>query len=144
MIGESAGPNLGRRPDAGFGGLTFPISKEPVIVNYTYKTPDFSIGGAHQDPAGDDSGITRQDRWSGILFNDAARFRIVYYPDGQLPEIGGVTVDLKPSMAYDSPFLRSVFNSYVVGAEWGPLRSIYDFQQGKVQHSFEAPNSQDE
>lgn len=281
MIGESAGPDLGRNKEADFAGLTFAISKEPALVNYTYKTPEYSMGGANQDPVGSDSGITRQDRWSGILFNDASRSRIVpmaetdnsrgdssrvhdayskfqdtnlmvvrrmekarymgrlmvhfsttldrvekggwvfasngrafaavrvlggqlwdsplqiwtdseflfpedlfapivflagdlsdgfrsfesfqryvlkeviispkanvfeikrpnqldvaYYVDGRLPEVGGEVIDLQPEWAYDSPFLRSDFDSYVVGAKWGPLRSIYDFSLARVEHSF--------
>jgi hypothetical protein len=285
MIGESAGPDMGQGMHEGVShGYTFPISPEPAIVNYCYKTPEYAMGGAVQDPKGNDSGITRQDRWSGILFNDATRTKIVpiaetqnsqsnstrvhnaywnvqhknlmiskkmrdakymgrlmvyitpslerverdgwvfssngsayaavmaiggqnwdaakqnwtdtqflvskapnapfvflaggksdgfesfdqfqdyvlkrvsltetddglviarpgepevvYFYNGQPALIGGKPIDLKPSMTYDSPYLRSKWGSGIVEAHWGPLKSVYDFNQETVQDNFEIP-----
>jgi lysophospholipase L1-like esterase len=282
MLGESAGPNLGQGEHEGsFHGAVFPISPEPAIVNICYRTPEYAMGGAVQDPKGNDSGITRQDRWSGILFNDAKRSRIVpmaetvnkststrvhdaywnvqhgnlmisrkmpqvkymgrlmvhfsptlervekngwvfatngkahaavkavgghkwetsaqawpdksflfsekpdapffflaggvsdgfgsldefqdyvlnrvsisesqeslvirrpnkpevvYFPDGRPATIGGEPLDLKPPMAYDSPYLRSQWQSGIVEATWGSLESTYDFNKAVMNNNFE-------
>jgi hypothetical protein len=46
------------------------ISVDSSLVNYAYRTPHFLLGSTLQNPALDYSGISRQNRVSGMLFED--------------------------------------------------------------------------
>lgn len=80
VLGESVAPS---QSFAAGSGDTFYIAEDSALVNVCYKTPDYMIGSTLQllddanDGYGDDSGITRQDRWGGIVFNDAVHSKVL-------------------------------------------------------------------
>ncbi len=82
--GESTAPS--KRWDAEHGE-TFYLADDSALLNVCWKTPAYMIGSTLQllddadDGAGDDSGITRQDRWGGIVFNDAAHSKVLPWAD---------------------------------------------------------------
>lgn len=84
VLGETYAPSQSYQTGV---GDTYFIKDDSALVNYCWKTPDYMIGGTLQlidganDGYGDDSGITRQDRWGGIAFNDAAHSRVMPWAD---------------------------------------------------------------
>lgn len=85
VVGESVKPS--KRYDRKHGE-TFYIANDSALVNYCYKTPAYMIGSTLQlldaanDGYGDDSGITRQDRWGGVVFNDKPHSKVLPWADG--------------------------------------------------------------
>jgi len=93
VLGESESPSV----DAGGStGNTFYIKEDSALVNYCWKTPDYMIGGTLQllddadDGYGDDSQITRQDRWGGVVFNDAQHSKVLPWAEVTSPTGGRV------------------------------------------------------
>jgi hypothetical protein len=88
VLGESVKPSQGFGE---IGGDTFYIADDSALINYCWKTPAYMIGGTLQllddadDGYGDDSGITRQDRWGGIVFNDAAHSKVLPWAEVTSP-----------------------------------------------------------
>ncbi len=79
VLGESAAPS--KRWDANHGE-TFYMTGNSALVNVCWKTPAYMIGSTLQDPGNVDSGITRQDRWGGVVFNDAKHSKVLPWADG--------------------------------------------------------------
>jgi hypothetical protein len=84
VLGQSVKPSQSfNRPGMNFHGNTFYIADDSALINYCWKTPAYMIGGTLQliddanDGFGDDSGITRQDRWGGVVFNDAKHSKVL-------------------------------------------------------------------
>ncbi|QHI69291.1 hypothetical protein [Tichowtungia aerotolerans] len=85
VLGESVKPS--RMYDREHGE-TYYIADDSALVNYCWKTPAYMIGSTLQlldgidDGTGDDSGITRQDRWGGVVFNDAKHSKVLPWAEG--------------------------------------------------------------
>jgi hypothetical protein len=61
---------LGRIDDR--GGEGHRIAVDSVLVNYAYRTPHYLLGSTLQNPAVHYSGISRQNRTCGLLFDNPA------------------------------------------------------------------------
>lgn len=51
------------------------------LVNYTYKTPNYMVGGLMFDPAAAYAPISADRRWAGLIFNDANKTRMAPFPE---------------------------------------------------------------
>jgi hypothetical protein len=51
------------------------------LVNYTYKTPHYALGGIFFDPAEAVSAISVDRCWRGLIFNDADHTRVAPFPE---------------------------------------------------------------
>lgn len=92
VIGETEAPS-----EAGVGvgylqtGDTFYMAADSAMINYCWKTPEYMIGSTllllddSDDGFDDDSGITRQDRWSGVVFNDGNHSRVTPWGEVSRP-----------------------------------------------------------
>ncbi|NRA24918.1 MAG: LamG domain-containing protein, partial [Oleispira sp.] len=86
VIAETARPDESH-PSIGGRGAAHYLKSDSRFINYNHKTPTYSIGGTLQiidsaaDGVGDDSGITRQDRWGGIFFNDENNSRVIPFAE---------------------------------------------------------------
>ena len=61
---------LGKIDDA--GGEGHRIAADSALVNYAYRTPHYLLGSTLQNPAIEYSGISRQNRVCGLLFDNPA------------------------------------------------------------------------
>lgn len=52
------------------------IAADSSLVNYAYRTPYYLLGTTHQNPAFNYSGISRQKRTGGLLFDDPSAAKI--------------------------------------------------------------------
>ncbi len=81
---------LGKLEEGGGGGHR--IAPDSALVNYAYRTPHYLLGSTLQNPSIEYSGISRQNRACGLLFDDPSSATIseVYpyyeHPGGGRPQ----------------------------------------------------------
>ena len=61
---------LGKLASRGKDGEAQGIAPDSALVNYAWRTPYYLLGSTLLDPTLEYSGISRQNRWCGLLFHD--------------------------------------------------------------------------
>lgn len=61
---------LGKLASRGKDGEAQGIAPDSALVNYAWRTPHYLLGSTLQNPTLEYSGISRQKRWCGLLFDD--------------------------------------------------------------------------
>ncbi len=113
-------------PESGPPGvwMTLDDGRSPVIIEVARKT-DFENFEAFQEQVGQRAPQWRQDV---LVFTGLNGDTFTFYADrSALPEINGEPIDLAPEQAFDSPFVRSDWNSGIVTIRKGDRERRLDF-----------------
>jgi len=66
-------------------GATYALNFDSGLVNLCFRSPYYMLGSTLQDPRASYSAISSQNRWSGMVFDDRARSRIIPHPEPTRP-----------------------------------------------------------
>ena len=80
------------------------------LVNYTYKTPHYALGGIFIDPSEEISAISSDRRWAGLIFNDAGHTRVAPFPENN-----GRHLDAFWHVQHKNVMVGQKFKSFRVG-----------------------------
>ncbi|MFK7851053.1 MAG: hypothetical protein AB8D78_08760 [Akkermansiaceae bacterium] len=121
---------LGKLKTAGKDGEAQGIDPDSALVNYAWRTPHYLLGTTLQNPALEYAGISRQKRWSGLLFDDPTA-----------AEVGSIGVEIEKTRGgRPQHSFWSVQHENVLMIQRIPKgKNGGSYSTGKISMRFEAP-----